>query len=84
MAILSDKKELIKEDYIKWAKNLLIFSSGSIVVFLIVLQQGGTFQEATVALYGALINALIDLFRKWEGETRYFGQQVTKVTDPLN
>lgn len=84
MAVISNKREIVREDVVKWIKNLLIFSSGSIIVFLVVLQQGGTFQQAGVALYGALVNALIDLFRKWEGETKYIGHQVTKVSDPLN
>lgn len=82
-AIVSDKNELIWEDIEKWGKNLLVFSSGSIIVALVVLQQGGTFQEALFALYGSMVNAFIDLLRKFSGETRYFDGQVTKVTDPI-
>ncbi len=75
---ISGHNELIWEDVKRWAKNILVFSSGSIIVFLVALQTGASVQEAALALYGALINALIDLFKKWQGEIKYVSGSVIK------
>lgn len=68
---VSNKNEVVWEDVKRWARNLLVFSAGSIIVFLTALQSGADIQTAAIALYGALINAVIDILMKFKSETRY-------------
>ncbi len=69
--VISGKNEIVWEDIKRWANNIFIFSSGSIIIFLVALQTGATIQTALLALYGALINAVIDLVRKYQQEIKY-------------
>jgi len=69
--VVSGVNELIAQDWKRWAHNAFVFSSGSILVFLIALQSGATLQQALVALYGAIINAVIDLIKKYQAEIKY-------------
>lgn len=62
---------LNQDDVNKWAKNLLIFSAPLLIVFLTQLQAGVPLDKAVYTLYGALINALIDILRKFtDGEMK--------------
>lgn len=58
------KDTLTREDMKKWARNVFIFSSPSLLVFLMALQTGD-FQVALGAFYSALLASLIDLIRKY-------------------
>jgi hypothetical protein len=69
--ITSSKNELIKEDIARWFKNLLIFSSPALILFLTSVQAGDPFEISGKILLVALINALIDLLRKFTGENQY-------------
>lgn len=62
---------LLAPDWKRWAKNAFIFSVPALIVFLLVLQGGGTLKEAMVAIYGAIINALLDILRKYQAEVIY-------------
>lgn len=69
--VVSDKNELIWEDVKRVAKNALIFASPLIVLALTELQAGKSWSEISTLVYGAAIQVVIDLFRKWQGEYRY-------------
>lgn len=66
---------LLSQDWQRWAKNVFIFSSPAVLVFLIALQSGATVQQAAVALYGAVINAVIDLIKKFQAEVKYIPEK---------
>lgn len=54
------------QDWNKWGKNVLIFSTPAIILFLGALANNTPIQEAVKVLYLAIINALIDLLRKFQ------------------
>jgi len=57
--------ELNRKDWEQWAKNLLIFSAPALILFLTELSHGTDWKKAMSFLYLALINALIDLLKKY-------------------
>lgn len=61
----SEPGMMTKEDWKRWAKNILIFSSPLLILFLTELQKGTDVKQAAVLVYAALINAVIDLLRKY-------------------
>ena len=69
--VVSPKWQLKPDDYKKWARDIFIFSIPALIVFLTVLQQGGTVQEAGVAIYTWLLSALINLLQKLATEKKY-------------
>lgn len=69
--VTSPRWKLQPEDYKKWARDIFIFSIPALIVALTVLQQGGTMQEASVAVYTWLLSALINLLQKLASEKTY-------------
>lgn len=61
----SKKFNLNNEEIKKVVKNALIFAAPAILMFLTVLQSGGTFKEAFVAVQVWTLNTAIDLIRKF-------------------
>lgn len=61
----SKQDSLSREDMMKWARNVAIFFSPSLIIFLGLVQNGTPIVQALPALYGGLIAALIDLLRKF-------------------
>ena len=70
---VSQKFEFTKEDFVRWTNNIIIFSTPAVLAFLIALSQGVPLKQAAYALYIALVNAAIDLIRKWYSTTEYKG-----------
>jgi len=70
-AQISQKRELIEQDWQKWGKNTLIFAAP---VILALMGQVGEVIPAEAA-WGAvtlyLVNIFIDLFKKWVQENKY-------------
>jgi hypothetical protein len=62
---MSERFKLNKEDIKKWLKNAAIFLAPAALVFLAVLETGGTIEEGLIALKLWGINVLIDLIRKF-------------------
>lgn len=62
---MSKRFSINKEDAKKWLKNALIFLAPAALVFLGVLETGGTWEEGLIALKLWGINVLIDLIRKF-------------------
>ena len=56
------------EKFGKWIKNLLVFSSPALIVFLTSLANGEEMKVAAQLLYVAAINAVIDFLRKYKAE----------------
>lgn len=63
---MSPKNSLSQEDLARWAKNVLIFSSPALIAFLVALQSGMSLKQASLAIYPALMNAAIDLLKKYK------------------
>jgi hypothetical protein len=68
---ISKANNLIKEDYQKWAKNVLIFASPALLVLFADLSEFVPKNAAWGALALALYGIGIDLFKKWLKENRY-------------
>ena len=68
---ISGNNELISQDVQKWFKNLLVFSTPALIIFLISLSNGSSLQDSAKVLYVAVLNALIDLLKKFQGTTEY-------------
>ena len=66
---MSPKYSLNEVDIERWSRNLLIFSSPAIIAFLVALQSGVPIRQAALAIYPAIINALIDLLKKYSAGT---------------
>lgn len=66
----SEEYQLIKQDIVKWAKNILVFSGPAIVIGLTALQAGDA-KIAAVAFGQALYSAVVDLLKKYLQETKY-------------
>lgn len=52
-------------DIKKWGKNILVFSSPLLIIFLTAVQNGMPIKVAALLLYAALIQAIIDLLKKY-------------------
>lgn len=52
-------------DWNKWSKNILIFSAPLLIIALTELQKGTPVEKVLPLLYAGLINALIDIIRKF-------------------
>ena len=61
----SKKFSLNKEEILKWLKNTLTFLAPALLVFLTVIQSGGTMNEALISLYLWGLNTAIDLLKKF-------------------
>ena len=62
----SPSGELSKQDWKQWGKNTLIFSAPLLILFLTQIQAGVDLKTASSLVLAALINALIDLLRKYQ------------------
>lgn len=80
---ISSEKELIWNDVKRWLINSFIFAIPSIVSFLTALEAGLTVKQALFAIYPAIGTSLMDLYRKYQAETRYVDGQTTKISDPI-
>lgn len=66
--VTSEARKLSKEDLKKWALNLVVFVSPTMIIFFELMAQGVEFSKAwPVAAFG-LYQALADLFKKWKNE----------------
>jgi hypothetical protein len=61
----SNKWELNKQDILKWSNNVLIFLAPALVIFLTSVQNGTDIKSASYVMVLWVINALIDLARKY-------------------
>lgn len=61
----SFKNNLNTEEWEKWAKNTLLFSTPAILAVLLALQSGQNVELAVGAGYSALLAAVIDLIKKY-------------------
>lgn len=61
----SEAMQLTRQDIEKWLNNLLLFSTPALLIFLTALAQGTPLSDAINILYVAILNALIDLLRKY-------------------
>lgn len=61
----SERFELNSADMKKWGKNALIFSAPLVILFLTEIQKGTKIEDAAILLQAAVINAVIDLIRKY-------------------
>lgn len=59
------KNNLNKQDWKKWAKNTLLFSSPAILAFLLAVQSGADLDFAKGAALQAFLASSIDLLRKF-------------------
>lgn len=77
------KDTLTKQDFIKWAKNLLIFSTPAILAFLSALQTHD-FTFALGAGYSALAASGLDLYGKYRAgvESTVINQTVSTTVTP--
>lgn len=62
----SQKDSLSREDIIKWGKNVLIFFTPSLIVFLQAINNGVPVSLAFYALPGGIIASLLDLLIKFK------------------
>ncbi len=69
--ITSEVYQLIKQDVKKWLNNQKIFILPALLVFLLAIQQGQSVETALNAVYVWGLGAVIDLLRKYIGETKY-------------
>jgi len=69
--VTSQKWRLVPEDWQKFGKDALIFSIPALIVFLTVLQSGGTVEEAGVAVYTWILSMAINLLQKLAKEKTY-------------
>jgi hypothetical protein len=60
------KGELTREKVRQWIKNTITFSLTLLVGFLTSLQAGIPLDKALYFVYVGIVNALIDLTRKWK------------------
>jgi len=61
----SKRFKLNKEDLKKWGNNTAIFLAPAILVFLLIVKNGGTQEQALTAVYLWLLNVTIDLLKKF-------------------
>lgn len=61
----SKRYALNSQDIRQWIKNLLIFSSPILILILTELQKGTPLEQVKPLIMAALINALIDILRKF-------------------
>lgn len=61
----SKRYALNSQDIRQWIKNLLIFSSPILILILTELQKGMPLEQVKPLIMAALINALIDILRKF-------------------
>lgn len=69
--VFSGKKEFNWEDLKAFGENALKYSSPVIVMILIALQAGQSWDEIKLAVYAVLLQNAINFFSKWSGEARY-------------
>jgi hypothetical protein len=61
----SKRYSLNKEDVYKWLRNIAIFSAPLVLLFLIEIQKGTDYKQALMFVYAALIQAAVDLLKKF-------------------
>jgi hypothetical protein len=54
-----------KEFVLKWRQNTMLFFAPAALVFLTVIQSGGTLEDAFIAIYLWMLNTAIDLLKKF-------------------
>jgi hypothetical protein len=69
--VVSPKWALVPEDYEKFVRDAFIFAIPALIVFLTVLQQGGSWEQAGVAVYTWFLSMLINLLQKIASEKTY-------------
>lgn len=62
---MSKRWDLNDQDLKRVLQNGIIFAAPALLVFFSVLQAGGTFKEASVALYTWCLSTVVDVLRKW-------------------
>lgn len=70
MASTSQPFQLNRSDLLKIAKNAAIFSAPAALIFLTIIQKGGSINDAMIAVYGWLLNTAIDTLRKYISGTK--------------
>jgi len=67
----SKKNELIWADIRRWGMNTIIFTSPALIIFLTALANGVPVKDAMFAMYPVMVNALIDILRKYKSVNTY-------------
>ena len=62
---MSKRFTLNTKDWKKWAINTAIFLAPAMLVFLVGIQQGKSWQESLIAVKLWAINTAVDLLRKF-------------------
>lgn len=65
----------IWEDYKAWGMNAIKYSSPVILMVLVSIQAGKTWDEIKLAVYGILLQNAINIFSKFASEQRYVVQK---------
>lgn len=71
LVITSVKGKLISQDWQRIGYDTLIFASPLILIFLVQLQAGKSPKEALLFVWAALLQILINLFKKLSTEKVY-------------
>ncbi|MDQ3008824.1 MAG: hypothetical protein M3Q81_04485 [bacterium] len=66
--VQSERFKLTIQDMKKWARNVLLFTAPSLIIFLGAINQGVPIEQAGLVLQAALLNACIDLLKKFVTE----------------
>lgn len=66
----SKRYTLNKEDIYKWLRNIAIFAAPLVLLFLVEIQKGTDYKQALMFVYAALIQAAIDLLKKFISGSR--------------
>ena len=69
--IVSGKREFNWQDAKEWGMNALKYSSPVLLMILLALQSGKTWEEISIAVYGLILQNAINIVTKWSGEARY-------------
>lgn len=64
----SDRFSLTREDWNKWTRDTILFTGPAVLLFLTALSAGKSLEEAVLILYGAMLNALTNLLKKYLSE----------------
>lgn len=67
---MSKAFSLSREDWNKWTRNVMLFGGPAVILFLSALSAGKSPEEAVLILYGAILNAVIDLLKKYLSENK--------------
>ena len=69
--VVSNKEELVKQDWVAIAKNVARFTMPVLAIFFSQLAMGVEFRAAALVALYAFYSLVSDVMKKWSSETRY-------------